>query len=503
MTTKEINSTVEEPKKIMQTVSSWLNPLSNINNPWYLSEQDVDKYDYNNLDYNKLIRDCRFFYKRDPISSTTINKMVDIGITEILFTNKGKLTENELRIFYGIKDSLQAFAENMAIEFLISGLVIPEIEYAVANKDELEKLGIKKYSSLILPVSMWVRDPSTIKINSTYFSDKPSYFIKIPEKLIYFITNNGKYPDGTSDEKLLSKFKVLYPEFISEILSGKKEILLDNPLIFRSKYLSNSPYPIPYLSSALESLKHKRNLRRMDYSIASRVISAILLFRLGDKDFPLTEDDQEQFNAIKEQMLWRENIGKNAEIERIFQLFANHTLQIDWIYPPVDSLLNSEKYKDINQDIVYSLGFPRILITGETEKTGTSDPEFASLSPLKTMESMRRKILPVLRDVIRNVAERNNISYIPDIKFKNINLNDFKTFVTAIGSLYESGNLSRNSYAEVFGYDWNDEIRTKAEENNLLKELNVEEFAPKPYSPQPKNQQTSTKKRNNSDKLDQ
>ena len=50
---------------------------------------------------------------------------------------------------------------------------------------------------------------------------------------------------------------------------------------------------------ALEPLKHKRNIRRMDYSIASRVISAIQLIKLGNDDFPVTEDDEDAFKAGK------------------------------------------------------------------------------------------------------------------------------------------------------------------------------------------------------------
>lgn len=458
-----------------------VNPFSysTNSNPW----SGIDKLELGEKEYKQIVDSCRFFYRKDPIASSTINKLVEIGINDLLLS-KNKLSDNEFRIFTSIKPMLIEFAEQMALEYLVSGLVVPEITYTRVTKDKLEELGIKKYESLILPTSMWIRNPDTIKIKPTILSSEPTYVYKIPSDVVYFVQNNGKYPDGTEDPDLWNELKTYYGDFITAVKKGKREFVLDNDLIFRRKPTSNDPYPIPYLFPALENLRHKRNLRRMDYSIAARVISAIQLFKLGDKDYPVTEDNaQEQFDAIRQQIYYRES--PNLDIERIFQLFANHTLTIEWVYPDTQALLNEQKYESINQDIIYALGFPSILITGESKRTGSSDPQYAMMSPAKTMENFRTKILTVIKSVIHQIAIKNNLKSEPITKFKPLRLFDYATLAKSLADLYNSGNLSRTTYSEEFGYDWVDETDHREEEQKVLMDKQLGEFAPKPFSNQP------------------
>lgn len=476
----------DEQPKAFKFAKSGLNVLGNSNdNPW--STDEVDKLEFDSKDYKKTVEACRFFYKKDPIASSTINKLVEIGINDLTFGKNG-LSDNEIRIFYGIKDSLLAFSEVMAMEYLISGLVVPEIKYAPVSGEQVKVMGVKKYATLSLPVTMWLRNPETVKVKQTMLSDRPSYFVLIPEDIVYFIQTKGKYSDGTEDKELYLNLTTYYPDFVSTVLSGKREIKLENELIFRRKPQPNDPYPIPYLLPALEALKHKRNLRRMDYSIASRVIGAIQLFKLGSDEFPVGEDQQDLFDDLKQQIMWRDGNGRG--IERIFQLFANHTLSIEWVYPPVEALLNDQKYSNVNEDIIFSLGFPRILITGESAKTGTSDPQYAMMSPSKTMENFRNKVLAVIKNIVYQVATQNRLKSVPIVEFKPLTLFDHQTLLKSLADLYSSGNLSRTTYAGVLGHNWDDEMDLRTEEMRVLKEKGLPEFAQKPFSNQPTNGDT-------------
>jgi hypothetical protein len=317
-----------------------------------------------------------------------------------------------------------------------------------------------------MPTKMWIRDPSTIIINTTSVSPDPSYFVEVPDDLVYFILHNGAYRDGTEDKELFEKLKMLYPDFIAQVIAGKRKIKLDNPLIFRRKVLSNTAYPTQFLSAAIESMKHKRNLRRMDYSIAARVISAILLFKMGSDEFPITETNSDQLNDLKSQVMWRTTTNK--DVERIFQLFSNHTLNIEWIFPPTEALLSDAKYKDINQEIIFALGFPRVLITGESEKSNTSDPQYATMSPVKTMENIRNKILSVLREIVYIVSKENSFKTAPLVDFEKLQLSEFSVFVEAVMRLYATGNLSRSSLDEIFGYSFDDELEKRIIEEQKI-----------------------------------
>jgi hypothetical protein len=462
------------------------------------SPDEVDKLDVEDINkFWDIINECRFYYKRDPIASTVLNKLVEIAIDDLQLEQK-QLSDNEFRLFEQILPTLLNFIEKCALEWLISGLVIPEIKYNLINEDEVKKLGIKKKSTLELPTKMWVRDPTTVRIKSPLIGGEVSYFVVLPEELITFIQNEGDYGDGTSDVDLYNEIMKDYPEFVDAVKEGNKEILLKNDLVVRRKVISGTELPIPYLYSALESLKHKRNLRRMDYAIAARVIGAIQLFRLGDKEYPITEDDQDAFDDIRQQMTWRNTDGK--DIEKIFQLFANHTLQIDWIMPDASALLDEQKYSQINQDIFFSLGFPRILTTGETERSQASNPEFAVISPTKTMENMQEKLIIILKDIVYNISKRNEFKGVPEISFGRINLNKLDDFTTAWVQLYETGNLSRDTFVGAFGYDFEEEINRRKEEEDYMEELGVPSFAPVPYSNQPDSPNSDPNKQKDSPK---
>jgi hypothetical protein len=49
------------------------------------------------------------------------------------------------------------------------------------------------------------------------------------------------------------------------------------------------------------------------------------------------------------------------------------------------------------------------LITGETERSFTSDPELAMLSPASTMEVMRDELLPIINKIFYEVKDQNNL----------------------------------------------------------------------------------------------
>jgi len=252
-------------------------------NPWTADE--IDKLEVEDIkEFRDVVDVCRFFYKRDPIASTIINKLIDIGITELEYEHS-KLSPNQEKILESMKEPFEEFAETIALEYLVSGLVVPEVSYTTVENKDLNRLGIKRYSSFVLPTDLWLRDPMTIKIKQVW-SSQPTYYVEIPDDLIHFIQNEGIYEDGTEDKELYKELAARYPKFVAAVKAGKTELKLENDLVLRRRVVSDSPYPVPYLYAATEAMKHKRNIRRMDYSVASRVISAIQLIKAGNDEYP-------------------------------------------------------------------------------------------------------------------------------------------------------------------------------------------------------------------------
>lgn len=447
-----------EAKILKKSLASIYEPASNFLGGNFCF--DINK----NVEYHDLIKECRFFYRTDAIASTVINKLVEIGITE-LEVDLSSLNPNEAKIYLASLEKIHKFLRQCALEYLITGLVVPEITFELVDKDFLKEYGIKKYSQLFLPTSLWVRNSEHIVINTSFLGDdKPSYYIKIPQEMISFITSEGIYSDGTEDKERYLWLKENFPEFVAAIKKGKTQLPLDNPNIVRRIFLPDSPYPIPYLYPALEPLKHKRNLRLMDYALAGRVIQAIQHIKVGSDEYPLLEGEEEIFDEIRLQLKQGSLVNKQAE--KIVQLFTNHTVDINWVIPDVTNILDSSKYEEVNNDIFFALGFPRILTTGETQRSFSSNHELATKSPIKTMEKMQEDLLPIAKFIFQKVRSLNGLSFTPQIRFKHLDFYRFGEFVNGLFELRKEGAISLDTLARYFGIDYSDEKVKIEHENN-------------------------------------
>ena len=107
---------------------------------------------------------------------------------------------------------------------------------------------------------------------------------------------------------------------------------------------------------------------------------------------------------------------------------------------------------------------------------------------------MQKDLITIAKGVVKEIATLNGFKNIPEIRFSKINISTFKNFVEAMNSLYETGNISRSSYDDAFGYNWEDEIERKEFENKELKKRELEEFSPMPFSNQPQQNQQNQQK---------
>ena len=433
----------------------------------------------------ELVEKIRFFYLRDPVTSTVVDKLTDITVNGI-YNNRGDISDNIFDVYESFVDALEDFLKHITREYLLSGLVIPEVIWfskEFKTEDPHSLVNLEDTEAYTVPQGFWLRDPATVEAIKTPIPNRIVYLVKITDDLKHFIETGGEYKNGMKDVTTYKLLVEQYPAFVDAVRNGKEDYFqLDPMIVLRRAPLAGESYPTPYLLKILESLSYKRKLRKMDYAVAARVISAIQLIKMGDKDFPLTEGDEDQLEDLKTQMLWR---GQADNVERVFQLFGNHTLTIEWIYPDTKTLLDSGKYEAVNDDIMFGLGFPRILLTGETERSFTSNPEFAMFSPSETIEGIRKELMKFVRVLYKEVADRNNFSEFPRLEFAPLRLYDLEKMSNVSKDLYEKGLLSRTSYLELGDRDFEDELHNIVRERDLLKEYDVPEYAPQPFTPQP------------------
>lgn len=444
-----------------------------------MGRDTIDKYQFPK-DYYKIVNLCNHYYRTDPLVSNTLNKIIDIGFKEYAL-DRAECSDEEYFVYSNANAKMVMHLRELGLEYALSGLLVPEVTWTTkaGNKIHPSLPPNKPYK---VPEVLWVRDPSSLKLRKTPIPNKVIINVVISDDDIQFIQNKGIYPDGFEDKETYEMLVREYPNFVKAVEDGEREFKLDNPFLIRRFPLKDSPYPNPYLLPILEALEHKRNLRKMDYAIAARVITAIMLIKIGNDEYPLTEDDDDIVENLRKQMRYR-NTSDN--IERLFQLFANHTVDISWIMPDVAALLDNDKYESVNTDILFGLGFPRIVLVGETARTGTSQSEYALLSPAETIKSIRDTTLIWADEVYRRMKDRNSFENLPKAGFSEIRLYDLEKLMNVANLLYERGVLSRTSLARLGGFDFeNIELPMREHELTLFENTELPEYPLMPFTNQ-------------------
>ncbi len=447
-------------------------------NIYLTNSNDLDIMDIPK-DPQKLIKLCRFFYKHDPIAGTVMNKMVDCAISA-LDNRKAGCTDEEFETYNSLNTMLENFYRAVCLEYLLSGLVLPDYEWVTKKGSDLSP-ELNSRRRLTVPDNIWFRDPASVTVKNSPIPNKKYYYVTVDTNTITFIKSKGKLADGSFDTETYNDFVKNFPAFVKKVQESKGTnllIRLEDVRPILSRCLPEDTYPTPYMTNALEALVHKRNLRKMDYSIASRVIAAIQLIKLGSDLFPCT--DEGDFDYIKEQMSFRSVSGYH---ERIFQLFANHTLSIEWVFPDTQAMMNREKYTSVEDDIIAGLGFPRTLITGETLRSNVAGgSDFAAFSPIATMEAIRAKLIDWTRDLYKEVRDRNDFKNMPIPAFTPMKLYKLLDLNVIGMALYQEGSLSRETRLEMIGLNLDTEIERKKNEKDLYKKNGLDEAPVMPFS---------------------
>lgn len=402
--------------------------------------------------YHDVIKLTRWFYENDPIAGTVINRMADMSITTLRNRKKTKKNKEEvspevLAFYNALVEEIRPFLKIAALEFLIHGMAIPEYTLARLRGDKIaEVLGRKRYTTV---EKIWVRDPEHIHLKKRSTGMDRQVFFKVPQDEIVFIQNKGVRTDGTEDKEAYQYLVENFPEYVRAVQSGKNLFPLDNVRPIYRKQTSYDIYPTPFLQNALKSLQHKEYLKNMDRSIASRAIEAIRHIRVGNDDFPADDDD---IQAIQDLVTSNTSTG-----ERIFNLFTNHTVEIEWIFPPLEALLNEAKYSEPNSDIFLGLGFPRILTVGETAKSNAADNKIASLGPKATLEDLREALIYWLRQLYLELAEINGFTRIPEPYFAPIATTDMTALIQFAIEALNAGAISKDTVSQLYGSDYETE----------------------------------------------
>lgn len=428
--------------------------------------------------YHRIINMVYDFYQRGGVVSTVINRLTELTMTEI--RNGQRKTSNEANDYYDAvlhrnPSRMMRFLRLMGLEYFLSGMVLPRVDWVeILGKDLSPKL--KAGRKYMVPV-FDLYPPKLVTVVWAGWGKK-EYYLRIPSEDVKLIRDGGS---KIKEQQLRYNYWLqYYPAFIELVKNGQDTILITVDPIMR-KETTFTAYPTPFLHAALESLLFKQKLRQMDFAVASRVISAILLVTEGDKDFPLTEETRENLDALKSQLYARS--GNPRLVERLFMLFSNHTTKLEWISPDVEALLDQDKYRENSVELAQALGFAEILITGESRNAQAA--ELSTWAIMPQMLELQGMITEWMNTIYEEAADLNNFRNVPEPAFKPIQLQDFVKTASVFAQAFKEGNISRTTRDEQIGLDFETEQELMLDEKVLIDELNKGgKFKEMPYNVQ-------------------
>ena len=416
-------------------------------------------------DYKKTVSRCREFYEYDSIAGTVINRMVDMAVTNLQNRQTspitGKVNKQMFAYYNAIAAQLKPFLKHMALEFLLSGMAIPDATYRTEMGSRVaDNLGRTRYT---FPDDLWCRNIENIKLRKQPTGTKRLVFLEIPSEDVNLVLTKG---EPNKKEEYLALLKKA-PEYIADIEAGKRLLFLEDAYVLYRKLTTYNDFPIPYLQSALSTLEHKSRLRAADSATAKRIVEAIRQIKVGDKDFPADDDT---ISAEKSNFISQASSG-----ESVFNWFTNHTIEIKWSYPPLDALLSEGKYTAANLEIFMALGFPRIWVNGETERSNAADNSTASVGPLATIKDMQEALLGWVKHLYQILADKNKFQKLPpEPYFQPITMADIANLIQYADAFYTSGAISKNTIALLFGETYANEYEQRLLEQEQDKKLEPE-----------------------------
>lgn len=397
--------------------------------------------------YHEIVKYCRYFYEKDTIARTVINRMVNLAITRL--RNQKEEKDVNSAFFDAIAQRLQPFLKHMATEYFVNGIVVPAFTYKTIMMNKLDpSLGRKRVE---IPDQFWVRNATNIQLRKRPTSMQRAVYLELPQDEIMFIINKGKRSDGTDDTAAYKELLKQYPEYVRAVQEGQRTFPLEDANPIYCDMTSYNDYPLPYLQNALPAMQHKEYLKLMDKTIVSRSIELLRQIKVGSDEFPATDDDIAATQlAIAEAA---------ASGDRVFNLFTNHTVEISWVLPPLDALLNESKYAEPNSDIFLALGFPRILTVGESLRSNSSDSRIATLGPMATLSELREKLIDWIKWLYEDLANRNNMTEWPEPYFSPIQFQDVTALTQFAIQAQQVGAISKDTIAQLYGSTYEEEKR--------------------------------------------
>ncbi len=454
----------------------------------YLSQRPQDAIP---TKFNDVISLCRHAYLRVGVVRNVIDLQTDFACEDVKLIHPDKDIEAFLKVWMG-KVKLQDAIDEFVRHFLIDGNVVVRrgmakisepvesqwVKRAMAKKEVLpepeklytERLTNKReipwrYTFLNVAALYW-RDSDLGKITG----EKQLAFRPSPD-----LINTVRSPSEPFQKTLVDRI----PGNIKNMLvkgDGLVDLDMNSLYIAHNKKDSWEDWGPPFLYSVLADIHFKDKLRQAETAALDGWVNVIRLWKLGDH---------------KEGFLPGE-----APIDKLIGILENNvgggTIDIVWdsmidmkeYYPPVTDILGSEKYQQVNRDILIGLGVPEVLIGGQGANFSNSWIQLKTL--VEKLKYIRGKVKDWLQQEINVLCEAMEIEPAPKIRFNQVNLEDENISRKLIVGLLDRGVISVEAVLQSYGEDFLIEVeRMRGEKEAKIKVKSPFDPKPTPAKGQP------------------
>ena len=260
---------------------------------------------------------------------------------------------------------------------------------------------------------------------------------------VYFDNSQTEISLNEDEEeaKLMAK---AYPiEIQKGIKQGRAKIPFDIDKSYFSKVNSSryDKYGISFLVPAFDDLSRKNLLKEAERSTASGIIDQILHIKIGDKDHVPSE---------KEVMFYSDLFsGKTGSV----RVTTPYYVDLEWVSPE-SQIFGETKFLEIDKDLLSTLGVSLTLLRGEGG--GNYSEGMINITGLiRTIESIRSFLPPIIEDMITRELARNGINAdkTPKVSFNDIVI-DENARLDLVQWLFEHAGLPYSVLFEEHGYDY-------------------------------------------------
>lgn len=172
------------------------------------------------------------------------------------------------------------------------------------------------------------------------------------------------------------------------------------------------PFAMPMAAPVLADINAKMELKKIDMAVARTTERAMLLITNGEK-----MDDQGRGGVNLQMIAHLNNLVKSQSAVRT--IVADYTTKAEWVIPDINKVLGSEKYKQLDNDII--IGLNAQIFSNEEKYSNTNTKAHIFI---KRLEEARRIFLDFLQDEIDKISKELNFRKKPQVEFEDITIVD-------------------------------------------------------------------------------